>query len=240
MIWHSCWLSLLVFAMGSSSASAVSPSTIETNNEGILAYDKEDYYGSYQKFAETLAAEPFHPLIHLNIGMTYYINEEPEKAIFSFTTALEMAGRESNEEHLFYALFNTAAALSTAGKIDEALALYQKALSLQPGDKNVRENIEKIWQAQQGGGKGGSDDQKDKKPPDQDDQEGQGQQNQDQQDPNQGKEQKKKKKPKPFESKELSKDDVRKILEEIKNQEQKIRADMYEGKAKDSPKAKDW
>ncbi|MCB0407438.1 MAG: hypothetical protein KDD34_04480, partial [Bdellovibrionales bacterium] len=49
-----------------------------------------------------------------------------------------------------------------------------------------------------------------------------------------------KKKPKPFDSKELTKDDVRKILEEIKNQEQKIRAEVYEGQGKDKPRDKDW
>ena len=53
-------------------------------------------------------------------------------------------------------------------------------------------------------------------------------------------EEKKKKKPQPFKSKELTKDDVRKILEEIKNQEQKIRAEVYEGKGKSQPRDKDW
>lgn len=227
------------FFVSSLPAFAVTPSTIETNNEGILKYDSEDYYGSYQNFAETLAEEPFHPLIHLNIGLTYFANEENEKAFLSFTSALELAMQSKDEQHLFYALFNSAAMLSTNGEIDKALALYQRALEIRPGDKDVRENIEKIWQAQQGGGKGSDKDQKNKDKQDEQ-KDGQGQDQQQQpQDPQDGQD-KGKKKPKPFESKELSKDDVRKILDEIKNQEQKIRADIYEGKAKDSPKLKDW
>ncbi|MEO0335280.1 MAG: tetratricopeptide repeat protein [Pseudomonadota bacterium] len=217
-------------------AVAMGPGTIEKNNEGILRFQKEDYYGSYQKFAESLSEAPFNPSIHLNLGLSYYKNEEKDKALQSFQSALKMAQEQGLQEPLFAALFNTAAAHSVSGEIDMALQLYQQALKLKPGDKQVRENIEKIWQAQQGGGKGEGED-KDKKPNDQDENQQAGaDQNQD---PQNGKEPDKKK-PKPFESKDLSQDDVRKILEEIKNQEQKIRADVYEGKAKDSPNAKDW
>jgi Ca-activated chloride channel family protein len=210
---------ILSLSMQPISAFAVSPSTIEKNNEGILKYDKEDYYGSYQSFLETLSDEPFHPLIHLNLGMTYFQNEEADKSVMSFLAALKLARQRDNKDHLYYSLFNLAAALSSANEIDRALALYQEALTIRPGDKDVRENIEKIWQAQQGGGKGKNED-KDKKPQDKDQQDGSGNQDDQQQEPDQG-ESRQQKKPKPFESKELSKDDVRKILEEIKNQEQK-------------------
>lgn len=229
---------LICTLLGSWQTWAVTPGTIEKNNEGILKFQKEDYYGSYQKFVESLSEEPFHPLLHLNLGLSYYSNQEPEKALKSFQSALRLAEEQAAPEFVFVALFNTAAAYSTSGEIDKALELYQRALEIKPGDKKVRENIEKIWQSQQGGGKGSSDDQK-KKSQQEDQQQGEGQDNQEPQDPEQG-EKPQQKDTKPFESKELSKDDVRKILEEIKNQEQKIRADIYEGKAKDSPKAKDW
>ena len=50
---------------------------------------------------------------------------------------------------------------------------------------------------------------------------------------------KKKEKPK-FDSQNLTKEDVRKILEELKSQEQKIRAKEYGTKGKESSSDKDW
>lgn len=45
---------------------------------------------------------------------------------------------------------------------------------------------------------------------------------------------------KPFEGKELTEGDVKKILGELKQQEQKIRANFNRKQSKDSPKDKDW
>jgi hypothetical protein len=83
-------------------------------------------------------------------------------------------------------------------------------------------------------GGGGGGDQKDKNQQPQ-----QGGQNQNQNpDPNQ--QDQPEKKPKSFQSPDLSQDDVKRILDEIKNQEQNIRAQDYEKGAREMPRAKDW
>ena len=139
------------------------------------------------------------------------------------------------------ARFNQAQLLGKAKKVDEALELYQKCLDIVPTSKEVKINIELLTQSQQG--KGGSDQQQNK------DQNQKGNQNQQQQNKD-GKDQKDQKdqnkdgddkkdeqqkkeyqnsakyKPRPFNGKELSEGDVKKILGEIKQQESKIRAEF--------------
>ncbi|RYZ86954.1 MAG: hypothetical protein EOP06_13550 [Proteobacteria bacterium] len=46
--------------------------------------------------------------------------------------------------------------------------------------------------------------------------------------------------PKKFDSKELNEGDVKKILQELKQQEQKIRAEFNRKEAKEQPRDKDW
>lgn len=215
-----------------------SPQTVGKNNKAIDSYQSEQYYEAYKLFNESLAEEPFHPLLHLNLGMAFHVNEESEKALQAFVVASELAARSGNKEFQYFSLFDLGTAKAMAGDIPEALVNFQKALALKPGDKDVRENIEKMWQSQ--GGKGKGDNSSDQKQKSDEQQDGENpQEPKDQKDKGQGEDQKKQK-PKPFKSKDLTKDDVRKILEEIKNQEQKIRAEVYEGKGKSKPRDKDW
>ena len=213
-----------------------SPGTVRKNYEAIDLYKQEQFYESYKLFTESLADEPFHPLLHLNLGMSYIANEEQDKALKAFRSAKTMAEQSQNRDFLYFALFDLGTAQAMTGDVENALQNFQKGLALKPGDKDIRENIEKMWQAQQGEGQGDSE----SNDPNQEQNDGEGEQQEDEQrQDGQGDEQQKKK-PKPFDSQELTKDDVRKILEEIKNQEQKIRAEVYEGKSKSKPREKDW
>lgn len=224
-------------------ALAVSPGTVRLNNEGVEHYQNEQFYEAYKKFAESLGEEPFDPYLQSNLGHSFLNNEEKEKALAAFKAAKDLAEKSGDREAIYGTKFNLATMYATTGNVPGALKLFQECLDMDPGEEGVqlvRENIEKMWQSQQGQGQGGQDDQKQKN---QDQQDGEGQQDQQkQQDPNQGEQQQeqKKKKPKPFDSKQLTKDDVRKILEELKNQEQKIRAEVYEGQGKERPRDKDW
>lgn len=231
-------LLLLIIWIISGRAHAVSPDAVRKNNEGVENFRQEKYYEAYQQFTGGLAEAPLDPYIQLNLGLTFQRNEEPEKAYRAFLAAEELARRSNNEPARFYAHVDAGTSSAEGGNVDKALNHFQEALEIRPDDELVKENIEKLWQAQQGGGKGGKQ-QQDKK---QQNKDSEGQDEQEKQQPQQGQNQQEQKQqqPKPFDSKELTKDDVRKILEEIKNQEQKIRAEVYEGKAKDHPREKDW
>ena len=51
---------------------------------------------------------------------------------------------------------------------------------------------------------------------------------------------KQKPKPKPFDGKDITQQDVNRILDELKNQEENIRAKMQKQGGKDAPNDKDW
>ena len=210
------------------------------NRRGLSELQKKSYFPAYRQFLSGLETDPLNINLHLNIALSSELNEDFEKAEAGYRGILGLLPKDSPER--FAPLFNLGGVLARQKKIKEALAAYQQALDLQPDSKEVKTNIELLWQ--QGGGGGSGDSQEDKK----NDKDQKGQQSQDSKDQkdqnknqNQREEQKQKRpQPKPFDSKELSPQDVKKILDEIKNQEQAIRAQEYERGAKDSPKGKDW
>ena len=206
------------------------------NNTGLRHFKDKLYFQSYQDFLKALSTEPLNPDLQLNLGMTFVANEEWEKAENAFLAAYDMSKGDKPRE--FMALFNLAFARWQKGDIATALQAYQKALEIEPESLEVKTDIELMWQSQQGKGDGkgqgggrGQDKDKDKK--DQNDKDNKDK-NQDKQYSNQ------KQQPKPFDSKDLSKEDVRKILDEISNQEQSIRAKEYDKGAKERANDKDW
>ncbi len=213
--------------------------SIPLNNEGVQLLKDESHFQAYQKFVEALSHEPLSPWIHINLGLSFLRNEEPEKALGEFETASILA--QDNPEAQFMALFNIAKLKTDKKDIPGALQAYQKALEVNKDSIEVKTNIELLWQ---GGGEGKGDQEQKQ------DQEGEGenkqpqdgdQENQDpKQDQGQQPQENKKNQPIPFDSKELTPENVRKILEELKNQEQAIRANEQRKGMKESPRDKDW
>jgi Ca-activated chloride channel family protein len=224
-----CSLGALIFGLFlTTNVSAMELEAVDLNNEGVAAFIKEEPYTAYTKLLEALKLDPFNAIVRLNLGLSFQANEEPAKAFKEYMTASRYA---IDDEQRFYALFNAGNAASADGKIPKALEAYQLALGIKPGDKEVKTNIELLWK---GGGGQGQGENKDKN-----DQQGKGEGEQNDQNQT-GPIQKPKPQPKKFDSQKLTKKDVRKILEELKNQEQKIRAKEYEKGQKEQPKTKDW
>lgn len=206
------------------------------NREGVQKFKAKSYFPAYQSFLKALQEDPLSPEVQLNLGITFEVNEEWDKAIAAYRGALELLPERSSRR--FEALFNLAGVYARQRKIPEALHFYQQALDLNPESIEVKNNIELLWQG--GGGGGGKDqepkDQKDKgDPKDQKPQDGK-----DQKEPQKPEQQEQKQKPRPFKSEELTPEDVKKIIDEIKNQEQSIRAQEYERSGKEAPRGKDW
>jgi Ca-activated chloride channel family protein len=219
-------------------------STIRNNNAGVDQLLQEDGADrAFDEFVKALEEGSQQPIVHLNLGLTYEQRQQPENALKEYKTALALVG---NDEKLkFQALFNAANVYAKLKNIPQALSHFQQALEINPDSIEVKTNIELLWQ--QGGGGGDGDSQQKKQPQDGENKNDQSQgDDKDQQKPPQQGEQKskpsegQKKKRKPFKSKVLTKDDVRRILEEIKNQEQKIRAKEFDKAPKEMPKGKDW
>lgn len=234
------------FLLATPSANATSLEAWFNNRAGVNALKENQSSLAYQKFLETLKSESLSPEVHLNLGLYFESVENYDEALKAYEVAEQLA---KTSEEKFYSLFNQGSVAAKKQDIDRALKAYQGALDIYPESAEVKKNIELLWQQSQGKGKGKNKDDKNQDKNNQDqnkDQQGKGDKDQkDQKDPKDNKDQKDKKdQPKPnnqqFKSQQLSQEDVKKILEELKNQEQAIRAKEYERGKKENPKGKDW
>ncbi len=228
------------------------PKSFLTNREGANLILKGSPAGAQEKFIEGLAESPFEARLHLNLGLTFEQLGQNEKAQASYKTGLGFA---KDPEEVFVANFNLGQMAQKAKQKEEALKYYQAALKVNPNSLETKVNIELLTQENQGNGKGDSQDKdknqdqnKDKN--DQSKDQKDGKDKEDQKEEDQGKEQEKKDQPKQygknkpqpqkFKSEDLTQGDVNKILGEIKQQEQKIRAEFNKREVKEQPKDKDW
>lgn len=219
--------------------------TLGLNREGNEALQAQTFPGAMDKYLQALRYDPFVGQLHLNLGLSFEGLQQAEKALQSYQEAERLALLEKNFELVFMARFNRAQLLGKAKKVDEALAVYQKALEIIPSSSEVKTNIELLTQQQQGQGGGeGEQNQPNQQGQQNQQQEGKDPKDQDQkeQDQKEGKapQQSPKYKPRPFEGKELSEGDVKKILGELKQQEEKIRAEYNRKETKEQPRDKDW
>ena len=214
---------------------------VQRNNESVKLYEAKRMSEAYGGFAQSLGDLPFQSEVHYNLGRTYFENKEYEKALKEGVAAARLA--DGRPEQRFKALFLAAAAAGAMKKIDEALSLYQSALELAPTSKEVKTNIELLLATGGGNGKGDSQGNDEGEPkeggsPDKP-KDGEGEQN----DQKQGQPKRidnKSRTPRPFQSEQLSNKDVENILDEINEQEERIRAKFQREGAKDAPKDEDW
>ncbi|MBX3041459.1 MAG: tetratricopeptide repeat protein [Bdellovibrionaceae bacterium] len=219
------------------------------NRDAAEAIKKDSPDLAVLALTEGLAASPFQPELHVNLGLAFERQKKAEDAIKSFKNA---EATSKDDWSRFVARYNLGVLYGNAKKVDEALSWYQKALEVLPKSIETKTNIEFLMRAQQGGGEGEQQekneggqgqDKKDSKGQDKDQQD-------QQQDPKDGKDQKEDKpkeygqpppqyKPREFKG-ELHEADVKKILGEIKQQEQRIRAEYNRRDVKERPRDKDW
>lgn len=212
------------------------------NNQGVLDFMDKRPAEAFDKFSDALADVPFSGAVHFNIGTTFLVNKEFDKALNEYRQAAELSkGASASEKEVrFRSLFNSGVALTEQKKIDEALAAYQAALSVNPESREAKLNIELLTQMSQGGGEGEDQNQQNQSQGDKkQNKDGQGQDDKDKQKQSQQAQQPKPT-PKPFNSEQISKQDVGKILEELKRQEEQIRARMQDQGAKNASPGKDW
>ena len=222
----------------------VDPRTIWNNHVAVQEFKKGSVTDSQRNFLEALGVDPFIGELHVNLGLTYQALQQPDSAIQSYQSA-EKWGRNPNV--IFISRFNQGVMRGLNKQIDLALNDYQRSLEVKPDSLEAKTNIELLVQGQSGSGDGESKDKKDgkdgkdKKDKDDKDKKGEGDKDKEEQDPGKPKQVEKNKEYKPREFKgELSEQDVKKILGELKQQEQKIRGQFYRGDTKEKPRDKDW
>jgi Ca-activated chloride channel family protein len=209
---------------------------IDLNKKGIEQLKKQNFTAAENFFIQALTQAPFLAELQLNLGLSFYGAGQMDKAQAAYEGALKQA---NNDQTRFIGNYNLGEFFQKAKKTEQALKYYQEALKYKPDSRETKVNIELLVKQQQGGGGQGKDnqDQKDQK----DKKDGKsGEQPKDDKSNGEGPKSKGQA-PKPkFNSKDLTQADVNKILGEIKQQEQKIRADFNRKDVKERPRDKDW
>lgn len=217
---------------------AQSPKTVYQNNEAIgLLGEEGRSFEAKQILQEQVIEHPDLGELKYNYGQVFEKSNDADDAIREYLGA----AKNSKDGGLqFQAFFNAARLYGEKKEIPNALKYYQLALDLKPDSIETKTNIELLMKSGGGGG-GGKDNQKQDSNNQQDKKEGEGDPKKDQPQPQgQKPQQQPKKQPQKFKSQELSEQDVRRILDELKRQEDGIRKKLNDQKPQESPIGKDW
>jgi Ca-activated chloride channel family protein len=206
------------------------------NRSALGALEEKDPVKAIGEIQKGLSGDGLDAVMQYNLGVALEQQRDFEAAAKQFA----FAARLTNDPDLkFESLFNSARNLAENKKIPEALQAYQKALSVRPNSVEVKTNIELLMQQNQGGGDSDQENQsEDKKDGDKD---GDKPKDKDQRKPESGKKPDQRQQPRKFKSEEMTEQDVRRILDELKRQEEKIRAKEYnKNPQKERSNEKDW
>lgn len=200
------------------------------NNTAVDHLKQNKFIEAQEEMTQLLSEKPFHPLYQYNMSLTFAAMDERVKAQQMLKGLLKL--EPLPPEVKFATYFNLGFLDSLkGGDRDKALDYYQQALYVNPDSVETKINIELLVKQGKGGGKG---DQKNKDKNKKD-------QNKDGEQPQEPKEfTNKPQQPNQFKGKEMSKGDVKKILEELKKQEQRIRAKHDRKGRREADREKNW
>jgi tetratricopeptide (TPR) repeat protein len=246
----------------SSCESHIPPKTLWQDFKARQELKAEKYEEALLRYFQMLESDGSRLATHSNIGVLLSKMQKPEDALKSLQHALKLALEQKDPVGIFAVNFNLGVYYGAQKKVTEALESYQAALEVNPASIEAKTNIELLIRQQQqeqqekdqqkkeGEGEGEDPNQKPKDGDKGDDQKKDDKGDKPKDEPKDGDDEKKqdqprqqspKYKPRPFKGDQLSEGDVKKILGELKNQEQKIRANFdknEKGKSRDNEK--DW
>ena len=189
--------------------------------QGVKAFKNKQSTAALSSLQKSLAAEAQAFETQNLLGVIAFEKEDQKKqACQVFVIAESMV---QNPEEQFIARFNQGACYHSQGQWEPAIESYLKALEIKPDSKETKINLELLaQQAARSGGQGKDSEKKDEQEKDE---------------PKQYQNPEPQKK---FQSEEISEAQMRKILEELKNQEQKVRREFHKGKRKTQELEKNW
>jgi Ca-activated chloride channel family protein len=102
------------------------------------AYEAGAYDQAVQGFIDRQVEQPDEPALALNLGSAYYGMRDFESADQAFGRAALAADPQLRQQ----ALYNLGNSAYRQGRLEEAVALYQTALELDPEDQDAKFNLE--------------------------------------------------------------------------------------------------
>lgn len=107
--------------------------------KGEALYNAQKYDESLQHFLDAQVELPDHPALRFNVGNAYYRMGNYAEAEKAYSGCVISGVNPGLQEKAFYNLGNCA---YKQGKLEEAVAYFQKALELDPNDKDAQANLE--------------------------------------------------------------------------------------------------
>ena len=210
--------------------------------EGNRYFKKEKFENSEMAYRKALEEKKVSKMAEFNLGDALYRQKKYEEAGHQFEAAASNDAVKSNSAKAFHNLGNS---YLQAGKVDESINAYKDALRRNPGDLGTKYNLsyaqmmkKKQDQQKQQNDKNDKNDKKDKndKNDKNNDQKQDQKQQQDQQKQDQQKQQDKQQNVK------ISKEDAKRLLEALANDEKKVEEKVKKEKANASKvrTIKDW
>ena len=120
-------------------AAAQQPSPNTAVNKGNEFYKSQAYDLSIMYYRQALKEDPNNRIAHYNLANALYRHKKFLGAIESYKAASK--GQSKNVKAAAY--YNEGVVNSYLKNTEEAIALYKKALRINPDDKEARENLQK-------------------------------------------------------------------------------------------------
>lgn len=193
--------------------------------EGNKHFGKEEYENSEVSYRKALEEESNSFNALFNLGDAIYKQEKYEDAAGEFSGASQMNTDKINSAKTFHNLGNS---LLKANRLEESIEAFKNALRNNPADLETKYNLayaQDLLKQQQQQQKQDQD----KEQKDQNQDQDKEQQKQDQQEQKQEQQDKDKQQPKPD---EISKEDAKRLLEALANDEKNIQEKIKKTKAK--------
>ena len=103
--------------------------------KAVGLHQSGDINGACEIYCAILKQIPDSPLVHYNLGLALFEQEEYEKSCDHYRTALKQAPQNTD------VLYNLALSLGKLGKLEEAIAIYEKIIINAPEDIESLYNI---------------------------------------------------------------------------------------------------
>ena len=131
-------LFLLVLFIGNNDVVAQEANAfVEKGNE---QYTKGAYQPAIELYKKALEKDPSHQIARYNLAAARFRSGKFEESFNEYEELLKHAPETSLKQKIYY---NEGVTLSRQKKLSESIALYKKALQLDPTDKNARYNLQK-------------------------------------------------------------------------------------------------
>lgn len=224
---------LIIFCFASISFFAQSKRGL--NNDGVDLYKDKKYADAEVKFKKGLEKDPEMFEGHFNLGDTYYKQGRYDEAMQSYKNSLQFTDDKNNKAKVYHNIGN---ALLKSQKLQESLGAYKNSLKLNPEDLETKYNLSyalKQMQQQKNQKDKNKDQNKDQK---KDDKQNEQQQNdQNKKDENKDKQQQQQQQQ---QKNQISKEEAKRILEALKNNETDLQKKLRKQKGKPVSTEKDW